>query len=303
MLYNLGSNINEAVEKTEEILEDLIKCDSVKFKLEVRLADGAKETSWVFLRKYNKARVIHLKTQLKDLSKPEDILTITLHVELINHIKRSCPNCGKEMRSDTVSRHLKACVKGQFCPICETDVTNDIKAHINSCSRKLYQCRICKQNFNTGARRTAHEKKCRVGEEAGPSSKKSCIVKEDSTLNGLFSIISLKPAVSSSDYEGVLEDEVEHIKNILQSRLKTWLKFYISLELNMRKDVEGMEKLGNFQSSATSLYQSSDVLTEIRKHVEVVVDKIDNYTRNGSGWVVGNIHLINLMIVNLNSQY
>ena len=137
MLYNLGDNINEAVEKTEEILEGLIKCDSVKFKLEVRLADGAKETSWVFLRKYNKARVVHLKTQLKDLSEPEDILTITLHVELINHIKRSCPNCGKEMRSDTVSRHLKTCVKGQFCPICETDVTNDIKAHINSCSRTL----------------------------------------------------------------------------------------------------------------------------------------------------------------------
>ena len=61
MLYHLGSNINEAVEKTEEILEDLIKCDSVKFKIEVRLADGAKETSWVFLRKYNKARVVHLK--------------------------------------------------------------------------------------------------------------------------------------------------------------------------------------------------------------------------------------------------
>ena len=71
----------------------------------------------------------------------------------------------------------------------------------------------------------------------------------------------------------------------------------------MRKDVEGMEKLGNIQSSATSLYQSSDILTAIRKHVEVIVDKIDNYTRNGSGWVVGNIHLINLMIVNLNSQY
>ena len=177
MLYNLGVNINDAVEKAEEILEDLIKSDSIKFKLEARLADGIKETSLVLLRKYNKARVIHLKTKLKDLSKPEDILTITLRVELVNHTKRSCPNCGKEMRSDHISRHLMAYAKGRFCPICETEVTNDIKSHIETCSRKLYLCRICKQNFNTGARRIAHEKKCRAGEEAGPSSKKNHVVK------------------------------------------------------------------------------------------------------------------------------
>ena len=81
MLYNLGNNINEAVKKTEEIVEDLVKSNSIKFKLEVRLADEAKETSWVFLRKYIKfkAKVIHLKTQLKDLSELENIVTITLN--------------------------------------------------------------------------------------------------------------------------------------------------------------------------------------------------------------------------------
>lgn len=301
MLYNLGNNINEAVKKTEEIVEDLVKSESIKFKLEVRLADEAKETSWVFLRKCVKAKVIHLKTQLKDLSEPENIEAITLHIERITHIRRSCPNCGKEMRSDTISRHLKTCVKGQFCPICEKEVTGDIKAHIDSCSRKLYQCRICNESFNTGARRTAHEKKCRVDDERpGPSSRKSCIMKENSALNGLFSIVSIAPAVASSDYEGVLEDEAEHIKNILQSRLKPSIKFYISLELSMSKDVEDMLlKIGNFQSCPTTLSQSSNILNEIKTHIEVLVDEIDNYTRNGSGWAIENVELINIMITQL----
>ena len=158
MLHNLGNNINEAVKKTEEIVEDLVKSNSIKFKFEVRLADEAKETPWEFLRKCVKAKVIHLKTQLKDLSEPENIEAITLHIERITHLRRSCPNCGKEMRSDTISRHLKICAKGQFCPICEKEVIGDIKAHIDSCSRKIYQCRICKVFQHWGTTHSSREK-------------------------------------------------------------------------------------------------------------------------------------------------
>ena len=94
-----------------------------------------------------------------------------------------------------------------------------------------------------------------------------------------------------------MEDEAENIKNINQSRLKPSIKFYIyiSLELSMSEDVEDMLlKIANFQSIPTTLSQSSNILDEIKNHIEVLVDEIDNYTRNGSGWAIEDVELITL---------
>ena len=49
----------------------------------------------------------------------------------------------------------------------------------------------------------------------------------------------------------------------------------------MSKDVEDMLlKIANFQFSPTTLSQSSNILNEIKTHIEVLVDEIDNYTSN-----------------------
>ena len=67
----------------------------------------------------------------------------------------------------------------------------------------------------------------------------------------------------------------------------------------MGKLVEDIPTLTNIQTSASTLTQSSNILDEIKKHIEALVYKIDNYSRNGSGWVVENVYSINIMITKL----
>ena len=54
---------------------------------------------------------------------------------------------------------------GRNCPVCQKVVEGALKEHIDQCNRKMYQCRCCGEPFNTGGRRTAHEKKCRDADE------------------------------------------------------------------------------------------------------------------------------------------
>ena len=110
-----------------------------------------------------------------------------IYMEITKLVRKvKCPNCNKEMRSNHLFRHLKSCVK-DLCVICLKSVEN-LQEHMKDCSVKYYSCKICGEKFNTGGRRTAHEKKCRVME--GTTSKEA--------LDGLFKIIRITPQPHSN---------------------------------------------------------------------------------------------------------
>ena len=119
---------------------------------------------------------------------------------------------------------------------------------------------------------------------------------ERSAINGGFVMIEIKPSYKSSDYEGVLEDESVHIYDILKDRMESGLKFYMSLEADMKLPSDESTKPASFQSTSSVLLQTSDINEEIKEHIKQLVKKIEEYLRNGSGWMVENVRMINLMI-------
>ena len=216
-----------------------------------------------------------------------------LVISSIEPTQRECPKCMKMLRSNNMARHLKICAKKGFCRICEKEF-GDVEKHMKTCSVKTYSCRVCNKHFNTGARRTAHEKRCRVvANEGGQHANHT----EETALDGAFRIISIKPDTKSGDFVGVIEDEYEHIEEILMMRMSPAVKFYLSIRLKMTKMVgEGEDKIGTFNTSATLLLPEVDILPVLKSHAEILEVKVDNYLQNGSGWVVDSVDQINVML-------
>ena len=59
---------------------------------------------------------------------------------------------------------------------------------------------------------------------------------------------------------------------------------------------EEEKKTVNFQTSASTLLKTSNIKEEIQKHIDALLDKVDKYTRNGSGWVVDSVNGISVMM-------
>ena len=95
----------------------------------------------------------------------------------------------------------------------------------------------------------------------------------------------------------MLEDQLGHIIEILRHEIKTTLKFYISLEVEVILDETF--KIANFQSRATQLTKSMDFEEEVTQHKEILVEKIETYASMGSDWIVNNIKSINIMVTHL----
>ena len=101
----------------------------------------------------------------------------------------------------------------------------------------------------------------------------------------------------SPDYEGVLKDQTVHIADILNREIKTALKFYISMEVELSLD--GDTKVANFQSRATYLHKNMAFEEEVNAHNKVLVRKIEEYSEMGSGWEMENVETINIMLTHL----
>ena len=234
---DLGKDLSKAVESAKLITRGYVEAAHAIIQMVLILVGGAiLKTSKVYMQKFNPGKIEDMEEELFDkylgvmnIENPEEFDKVILHIKKIEPNKKTCPNCNKEMLAKNITRHLKTCVTGSVCPICQKGVDGDIKAHIESCGRKDYPCHICDEPFNTGARRTAHEKKCRAPGDAGPS-KRARFDNDDTAIGGLFRIITVASNISSADYEGALLDELDHIEDILDSRMETGLKFYLSLD-------------------------------------------------------------------------
>ena len=67
----------------------------------------------------------------------------------------------------------------------------------------------------------------------------------------------------------VLEDKIEHIADILENRLETGIKFYISMELDMKRPTDESTKLVFFQTRSTTILAITHIEEEVKKHVSI----------------------------------
>ena len=276
----LSNNLDEAIEEAKSHLRK-----NIQVKLLVKYQGKEYESSPVFIRKLVPEKMEQIRRELVMRFETKEFEKIHLEISKIPIRKAKCPNCNKEMRSNHLSRHLESCVKN-WCVICRKSAEN-LEEHMKECGVRYYYCNVCGEKFNTGGRRTAHQKKCKV----------QTTTKE--AIGGLFKIIKFTPQ-DHPDFESILEEEVTHISDILRYELKTSMKFYISLEVRVYLELKDESMISHFQSSATLLTNSSNFEEQVRNHHKALVEKIENYTNSTSGWLVENIKAINIMVTHLN---
>lgn len=161
----------------------------------------------------------------------------------------------------------------------------------------------------------------------------------NSALNGRFKIISLPvPAEVGPDYQGVFADMEEHMLAVLEELLGNGVKFYVSLQLDMKQYINDDKLRHAFHSHPAELLQSSDIRDTLRSLSPNIVEqvifnehnlksinkyialthfrdrlvcnystvpkstyfKVDSYLKRGSGWIVERCYKVDLMVTEYN---
>ena len=137
--------------------------------------------------------------------------------------------------------------------------------------------------------RTAHEKRCKGAE-----------LPVRSALGGLFKIVTVASKINSANYAHVLEINSKRMADILTENLSTQLKFYVSITLLLEKIVYPEErkltKHAHFHTSCSPLTRASDIEEALQDHINFILQDIEEYNRNGTGWKVKGVYEINLWI-------
>ena len=192
-----------------------------------------------------------------------------------------CPACQKLVLKSELYQHLDHCTNASTCPLCLEAVDN-LEDHIQDCCKRIYQCDGCNECFNTGIKRKAHQSTC------------GTLKKPKTSLMDLFHV-KILDLPNSKDHEGVLNDHKHQITQTLKSLMTTGLKFYLGAQVKMLKQINGDMVNVHFSTSATILLKSTNILQSVEHHINMLVDEIDNYIRNGSGWIVGNMNHLSIM--------
>ena len=205
------------------------------------------------------------------------------------NLEKQCLNCKTFVKKHNFSRHLQRCVKDSVvCPIC-SEHQDDLFSHIKKCGVKKYTCRCCTAEFSTGRSRCEHEKRCRRGEN-------SKFTPDKTSCNGGFQIYVLKPEIDSIDYEAVLESMKGKIIELLNYQDFKCMKISLSVNLLMRKIMEDVPKTTVFRTSSTMVCKDRGFDKVIDEQISSIDSDIDNYSQNGSGWIIDKVLEIHVHI-------
>ena len=82
--------------------------------------------------------------------------------------------------------------------------------------------------------------------------------------------------------------------------METGLKFYITMELEMKQPLDDSTKLVYFQTSSSPILKTTKIIDVVKKHTTHIVEKVEKYVRNGSGFLVENVYMIKVMTAKYN---
>ena len=166
-----------------------------------------------------------------------------------------------------------------------------------SSGTKWYKCQCCQRDdFTTPSSRSAHIKKCRMMPQSlsANAKRRKRYHPDKQSIDSLFRIHFLNPATKTPDYGSVLNENIPRIAEILEYQPFKSLKFFLTVNIDMKKQLDSALKTSNFRTSAVIITEASDLNQKVGFMVENLVNKIDQYVREGSGWVileVGEIHV------------
>ena len=215
----------------------------------------------MFIRRLN--QIILVKDQLKELLKSGDVKEIYLVLEDLEPQKAQCPQCSKFMLRNKLYQHLEHCNNSSTCTLCLEAVDN-LEDHIQDCCQRLYHCDRCNDCFNTGIKRKTHQSTC------------GTLKKPKASLMDLFHV-KILDLPNSKDHDGVLNDHKHQIAQTLKFLITTGLKFYLGAQVKMLKQINSDTVNVHFSTSATIILKSSNIPETVQHHINMLVDKIDNY--------------------------
>eukprot|EP00116_Pleurobrachia_bachei_P002124 sb/3462386/ len=147
-------------------------------------------------------------------------------------------------------------------------------------------CSECNQVFNTGRARSAHLC-CKKRREEG-TSKRSCLG---------FSMITIPINLECGISEAITGEQARIVDIISAIRDSTrGIKFYLIVAANLRKGVDEaiVRDTNYFASSHTPVLQ--DTLITLGPHITQIENKVAEYVRQGSGWIVEGVTEITIAI-------
>ena len=170
-------------------------------------------------------------------------------------------------------RYNEQPLSSKTSPLCSCIVDN-MQEHIQECCRSVYNCRKRNIPLSAGSKRKFHESNC-IANDAN----------HREVLDGLFRITKFE-LPPNQDHEFLINKQSQRITLVLQLLLTTALKFYIGVKVNMRRQINNVTDFIYFSTSSTILLKESNALEMVKEHLSKLVQKIDTYIRNGSGWSV-----------------
>ena len=178
------------------------------------------------------------------------------------------------------------------CPTCLT-LCDDLHTHLETCGVRRYKCPCCAMDFSTPRARSMHAGNCKP--EFAPTR---------SSINGKFRMYVLKPEVNSPDYEDVLMDICPRIVEVIQHQPFSRLKFSLAMTLLGGKLVEDEPQDVTVRTTAlesviTKNHSCEGIEEAVMKHINQIIDKIDKYVGNGSGWVIDQTAEVHLHITSI----
>ena len=121
-------------------------------------------------------------------------------------------------------------------------------------------------------------------------------IEEKEALQKTMTKTYIRPS-NHTDYEGVLRQNTTKITEILRRFISSHLglKFSLTLTLNMRRAVQLEESATFFTHTKTRIvFQMDDIEKIVGEQVAELLENIDNMEREGSGWIVNNIDVIEI---------
>ena len=166
-------------------------------------------------------------------------------------------------------------------------MVDNLHEHIQQCCITVYNCRKCQIPLPTGSKRKRHEEHC------------STNVNNTVALNGLFRITKI-PLPSSTDHEYIITEQAQRITTLLILLLTSALKFYVGVKVEMTRRLNDIHDHIYFNTGSTMLLRGSDILAEVKEHLNKLIKKIHVYIRNGSGWSLVRVSEIAIMTTKYN---
>ena len=123
------------------------------------------------------------------------------------------------------------------------------------------------------------------------------VTEQEQAIDGLFRCLTFTPpSECGGDYEGALDLLFADLNDTLDMFRGQGCKFFLGTDIEMSKMLEDATATTTFRTKSTPLLSVDDSLTELFEHVQKLCTRVDDFVRNGSGWISHKVDRVYLYI-------